>query len=170
MKITLTSTTRKRIIKVTDNDKGELNMADVLVVYWSGTGNTEIMAEKIQEGLEDEGLDVDFLMVDELDPDDVEGYDKVVMGCPSMGDEELEESEFAPFFEEASEYLEGKKVALFGSFGAWGDGKGAWMDKWESAVKDAGAILFDQGLKIVETPDDEGEEKCYAFGQAFAKF
>ena len=72
----------------------KLNMADVLVVYWSGSGNTEIMAEKIIEGLKEEGLEVEFVSVDDIDPDDIEGYEKIVLGCPSMGDEELEESEF----------------------------------------------------------------------------
>ena len=145
-------------------------MADVLVVYWTGTGNTEIMAEKITEGLEEEGLEVELVSVDNIDPDDVEDYDKIALGCPSMGDEELEESEFLPFFEDASEYFDDKKVALFGSFGAWGDGKGAWMSKWEESMKETGAVLFETGLKIVETPDDDGEEMCVEFGKRFAKF
>jgi flavodoxin short chain len=148
----------------------KLNMADVLVVYWSGSGNTEIMAEKIIEGLKEEGLEVEFVSVDDIDPDDIEGYEKIVLGCPSMGDEELEESEFLPFYEDASEFFEGKKIALFGSFGAWGDGKGAWMDKWEESIKELGVNLFEKGLKIVETPDDEGEKLCVEFGKRFAKF
>ncbi|MGB0174910.1 MAG: flavodoxin [Acholeplasmataceae bacterium] len=145
-------------------------MERVLVVYWSGTGNTEIMAEKIAEGLEEEGIDVELLSVDDIDPDDVQNYEKIALGCSSMGDEELEESEFLPFYEDAADYFDGKKVALFGSFGAWGDGKGAWMDKWEASMNEIGAVLFEKGLKIVETPDDEGEEMCIEFGQRFAKF
>ncbi|MGA0351916.1 MAG: flavodoxin, partial [Acholeplasmataceae bacterium] len=113
-------------------------MERVLVVYWSGTGNTEIMAEKIAEGLEEEGIDVELLSVDDIDPDDVQNYEKIALGCSSMGDEELEESEFLPFYEDAADYFDGKKVALFGSFGAWGDGKGAWMDKWEASMNEIG--------------------------------
>lgn len=60
-------------------------MANVLVVYWSGTGNTEIMAEKIKEGLENAGETVDFKTVDQVEPSDVATYNKVAFGCPSMG-------------------------------------------------------------------------------------
>ena len=142
-------------------------MADVLLVYWSGTGNTEIMAEKIKEGLEEQGNTVDYKTVDEVEPDDVSAYDKIVFGCPSMGVENLEEDEFEPFFEEAESQLAGKKVALFGSYG-WGEGE--WMDAWENRVKDNGANLFEQGLKINSTPSSEEEEECVEFGRSFAKF
>ena len=141
-------------------------MADVLMVYWSGTGNTEMMAEKIKEGLENEGLDVEMAMVDEITPADLEHYQKLVFGCPSMGEEELEETEFEPFFEDITHLLKDKYVALFGSFG-WGEGE--WMKLWEARVKDAGAHLFSDGLKVNYTPTDEDEEACVAFGEAFAK-
>lgn len=145
-------------------------MNDVLIVYWSGSGNTEIMAEKIKEGLEDSGLSVDMMTTYDMDPEDVSQYKKIAMGCPSYGDEELEEYEFLPFFEDATPYLKQTKLALFGSFGAWGDGLGRWMDKWQILAKNTEAILFDQALKIVETPDDADEELCINFGKAFADF
>ena len=140
-------------------------MADVLLVYWSGTGNTEIMAEKIKEGIEQQGLKVHMATVDEVTPSDVETYDKLLFGCPSMGEEELEETEFEPFFEEVSSLIAGKHVGLFGSYG-WGEGD--WMSLWETRVKDAGAVLFQEGLKVNYTPTDEDEENCVQFGEAFA--
>ncbi|MCR3906809.1 MAG: flavodoxin [Tenericutes bacterium] len=143
-------------------------MANVLLVYWSGTGNTEIMAEKIKEGLESAGETVDFRTVDAVDPSDVADFDKLVFGCPSMGVEVLEEDEFEPFFEEVEGSLSGKKVALFGSYG-WGEGE--WMDAWQERVIAAGATLFkDEGLKINSTPSSEEEETCVEFGEEFAKF
>lgn len=141
-------------------------MADVLLVYWSGTGNTEIMAEKIKEGLENQGLEVNMFTVDEVQPSDVENYDKLLFGCPSMGEEDLEETEFEPFFEEVSNLISGKQVALFGSFG-WGEGE--WMKLWETRVIASGALLFQEGLKVNYTPTDEDEDACVAFGEAFAK-
>ena len=140
-------------------------MADVLLVYWSGTGNTEIMAEKIKEGIEQQGLKVHMATVDEVNPSDVEAYDKLLFGCPSMGEEELEETEFEPFFEEVSSLIAGKHVGLFGSYG-WGEGD--WMSLWETRVKDAGAVLFQEGLKVNYTPTDEDEENCVQFGEEFA--
>jgi flavodoxin short chain len=142
-------------------------MANVLLVFWSGTGNTEIMAEKIKEGLENAGETVDFRTVDAVDPSDIDAFDKIVFGCPSMGVEALEEDEFEPFFEEAEASLSGKKVALFGSYG-WGEGE--WMDAWVDRVKESGAELFDEGLRVNSTPSSEEEEQCVEFGEGFAKF
>jgi flavodoxin I len=102
-------------------------MADVLLVYWSGTGNTEIMAENIYKGLTEEGISVDMKMVDELDPEDVSNYDKIIFGCPSMGEEQLEETEFEPFFEIAETLISEKKVALFGSYGKMGTTRKGWQ-------------------------------------------
>ncbi|MBN2268291.1 MAG: flavodoxin [Acholeplasmataceae bacterium] len=142
-------------------------MADVLLVYWSGTGNTEIMAEKIKEGLENAGASVDYRTVDAVEPGEVADFDKIVFGCPSMGVETLEEDEFEPFFAEIEGSLSGKKVALFGSYG-WGEGE--WMDAWIERTKEAGANLYDTGLKVNSTPSSDEEEVCIAFGEGFAKF
>ena len=141
-------------------------MANILLVYWSGTGNTEIMAEKIKEGLEGQGSTVDFKTVDQVEPDDVSSYDKVVFGCPSMGVEQLEEFEFEPFYGGIKDGLSGKKVVLFGSYG-WGDGE--WMRVWEDDVRATGATLVDAGLIVNETPDDEANKMANALGQALVK-
>lgn len=142
-------------------------MADVLLVYWSGTGNTEIMAEKIKEGIEDKGLSVSYQSVETVNPSDVLHYDKIVFGCPSMGVEVLEEEEFEPFFSNIEANLKGKKVALFGSYG-WGDGE--WMDLWQDRVTEQGAHLFEKGLTINTIPSSEEEDQCFEFGQRFTDF
>lgn len=142
-------------------------MKKAVVVYWSGTGNTEIMAEKIKEGLEEASYEVDLLEVYEALVDEVLEYDKIAFGCSSMGIEELEEEEFEPFFEEIESHLAGRKIALFGSYG-WGDGE--WMEYWEDRVNDQGAILFEKGLIINSTPSTDEEEECLEFGKRFGEF
>lgn len=142
-------------------------MEKVLVVYWTGTGNTEMMAEKITEGLILEGLDVTLRQVDEIDIDEALTYEKIVFGCPSMGLEILEEDEFEPFFEGIENQLDNRKIALFGSYG-WGDGE--WMDAWIERVQDLNLNLFEPGLKINSTPSPEEEEDCLQFGREFAKY
>src|SRR3989339_721715 len=132
-------------------------MANVLIVYWSGTGNTEIMAEKIKEGLESAGASVDMRTVDNVQPSEVSGFDKIAFGCPSMGVETLEEDEFDPFFSEAEGLIKGKKVAIFGSYG-WGEGE--WMDAWVERTVATGAKLFQEGFKVNSTPSSEEEENC----------
>lgn len=141
-------------------------MAKVLVVYWSGTGNTEIMAEKIKEGLENAGESVDYYSVEDITADEAKNYDKIAFGCPSMGVEVLEEDEFEPFFQEIENNLSGKKVALFGSYG-WGDGE--WMEAWEERTRDTDANLFET-LMMNSTPSGEEEEECISFGERFAKY
>ena len=141
-------------------------MQKVLVVYWSGSGNTELMAIKIAEGLEAEGLKTNVFPVDEISPNDVASYEKVAFGCPSMGIEVLEEEEFEPFYKEAEKLIENKKIALFGSYG-WGDGE--WMDIWEKRVIEAKAKLFEKGLIMNSTPSAEEEDLCINFGKRFAK-
>lgn len=142
-------------------------MADVLLVYWSGTGNTEIMAKKIKEGLEKSNLTVDIKTVDQIKINEVASYDKIMFGCPAMGVENLEEDEFEPFFDEVKPILINKKIAIFGSYG-WGDGE--WMDAWQKQLTSNGAYLFDEGLKINSTPSGEEEEICVAYGESFARF
>jgi flavodoxin I len=142
-------------------------MQKVLVVYWSGSGNTELMAIKIAEGLTLEGAKVDLFLVDEVEPEAVELYDKVAFGCPSMGIEVLEEEEFEPFYIEAEKRITNKKIALFGSFG-WGDGE--WMTNWENRVVDKKGMLFEKGLIMNSTPSTEEETVCVEFGKRFAKY
>jgi flavodoxin short chain len=142
-------------------------MANILLVYWSGTGNTEIMAEKIKEGMENAGASVDMRTVDQVEPSEVANFDKIVFGCPSMGVETLEEDEFEPFFEAVESSLSGKKVALFGSYG-WGEGE--WMDAWQERTLATGAKLYEEGFKVNSTPSSEEEERCVEFGEGFVNF
>ena len=69
----------------------------VTIVYWSGTGNTEAMANAVAEGVQGAGAEVDLLPVSAAG-EDVLGSDVLLFGCPAMGAEELEEGEFEPFF------------------------------------------------------------------------
>ena len=131
------------------------------VIYWSGTGNTERMAKAVAEGAEAELYKVsDF-------SGNIADYDRIAFGCPSMGAEELEESEFEPFFASVEAALLGKAVALFGSYG-WGDGE--WMRNWVERVKNNGAsVVGDDGLIVNETPDDNALAECKALGESLVK-
>ena len=71
-------------------------MSKVAVVYWSGTGNTEMMAQKVAEGAKEAGAEVSVLTCADFSADDVDAYDAIAFGCPAMGAEELEDTEFEP--------------------------------------------------------------------------
>ena len=102
-------------------------MNKLAVIYWSGTGNTRAMAEAVAEGAKAAGAEASLLTCAEVS--DISAYDAAALGCPAMGAEELEDSEFLPMLEGIEPALAGKKVALFGSYG-WGDGE--WMRSWEA--------------------------------------
>ena len=137
-------------------------MSKVGIIYWSSTGNTEAMAQAVEEGAKAAGADVEIMEVADADVDKALSFDVLALGCPAMGDEELEEGEFEPFFSDLEGKLSGKKVALFGSYD-WGDGE--WMRTWCGRAKDAGAELVDdEGLIVNNTPDDEGLAACRELG------
>ena len=138
-------------------------MSKVAVVYWSGTGNTEAMAAFVAEGATGKGADVVLLTSSEFDVSMMDNYDAVAFGCPSMGSEQLEESEFEPVFTSCEAKLGGKKIALFGSYG-WGDGE--WMRNWEETCQSDGAVLVCESVICNNAPDDEAAENCKALGAA----
>lgn len=141
-------------------------MKNVVIIYWSGTGNTENMATGVMDGAKSEGVNVKLLSVQEAKVEDVLKADAVALGCPSMGSEQLEESEMEPFIESISDAIEGKDTALFGSYG-WGNGE--WMADWQERMKSYGARVIEDGLIINNEPDEEGIEKCKELGKLLAK-
>ena len=140
-------------------------MSKIAVVYWSGTGNTEAMASAVAEGAKGKGAEVSLLTAAEFSADQVGSYDAIAFGCPSMGAEQLEESEFEPMFAACEGGWRGKNIALFGSYG-WGDGE--WMRNWEARCNDDGAILVCDSVICNEAPDEEALAACQALGAALA--
>ena len=136
------------------------------VVYWSGTGNTEAMAEAVAEGLKGTGAEVSLLTADAVSPATLNDVDAVALGCPAMGAEELESDVFEPMFSECKRKLAGKKVALFGSYG-WGDGE--WMRTWEEDCASAGIQLAADSVTCCEAPDDEALSACQTLGKKLAE-
>lgn len=137
-------------------------MSNVLVVYWTATGNTQAMALKVAEGAKG-----DLKEINEVSPADALKYEKIAFGCPAMGDTFEEAEEFLEWYLEVEPGLENKKIAIFGSFG-WGSGE--WMEDWTDRIGQTSAILFEEALMANEAPGDDDEQKALEFGQRFAKF
>lgn len=140
-------------------------MSKVAVVYWSGTGNTEAMANAVVEGAKAKGAEVHLLTASEFNADTAKEYDGIAFGCPAMGDEVLEESEFQPMWDDVKGSISDKKVALFGSWG-WGDG--AWMESWKEDATAAGITLAADSVICNDAPDADTEEALKALGGAVA--
>ena len=138
----------------------------IAVVYWSGTGNTEAMANAVLEGVNAAGAEGALMTAAEFTADQVREYDAIAFGCPSMGVESLEEGEFEPMFRACEPSLTGKKLALFGSYG-WGDGE--WMRNWEDACRSDGAVLACDSVICNDAPDNDVLAACKALGEALTK-
>lgn len=142
-------------------------MNHIAIIYWSGTGNTESMANAILQGGKNAGAEAELFHVSDISSAKALEFDALALGCPAMGGEVLEETEFEPWFTELEGSLNGKKVGLFGAYG-WGDGQ--WMRDWFDRSKAAGAKLLDEGLMIHETPDAAAISDCEAWGSKLAIF
>ena len=139
-------------------------MKKTAVIYWSGTGNTEAMANAVLEGMTAAGADAKLLTVDQVNTAELNGYAAIAFGCPAMGSEELEYDEFQPMWDEVKETLGDKKVVLFGSY-SWAEGE--WMDNWKADADEAGVNVVDSTI-CYDAPDDEGETACKALGAELA--
>ena len=127
-------------------------MSKIAVVYWSGTGNTEAMANFVAEGATGAGAEAEVISCADFSAD------------PAMGSEELEYDEFQPMWDEVKETLGNKKVVLFGSY-SWAEGE--WMDNWKADADEAGVNVVDSVI-CYDAPDDEGETACKALGAELA--
>lgn len=137
------------------------------IIYFSQTGNTEKMANLILQGIEVEGKKAELVEVSSVSLDDAKNEEILILGCSAYGSEELDESEMEPFVKSLEGNIQGKKVALFGS---WGWGNGEWMTEWEKRMESYGATLISEGLTVQEYPNGEDEDKCKYFGKLIAKY
>lgn len=141
-------------------------MSKLIVAYWSQTGNTESMANAIAKGAAEAGREAEALEISNVSLEDLKNSTSFALGCPAMGAEVLEEDEMEPFVQEVETFVNGKQIALFGSYG-WGGGE--WMRDWEERMKNAGAsIVGGEGLITKEVPDDETIAKCEELGKQLA--
>ena len=138
-------------------------MSKIAIVFWSGTGNTAQMAQAISDGASVAGAEAVLINASDFKPEDMDKYDSIALGCPAMGAEVLEETEFQPMFDSIESSLSGRKIALFGSYG-WGDGE--WMRQWEAQVKSAGALLVADPVIAHEAPDENALYECRALGRS----
>ena len=141
-------------------------MKEIMIAYWSGTGNTAAMAAILGKGIQDGGATAKVVSVEDIKADDLKDYPVFALGCPSMGNETLEETYMEDFVTEVESFASGKKIGLFGSYG-WGDGQ--WMREW--CQRCSSAQLYDEdGLILNESPDADGQETCRELGRGLARW
>ena len=139
-------------------------MSNVAIVYWSGTGNTEAMADFVAEGVEAKGGTATIIQAADFGAERVPEFDTFAFGCPAMGDEGLEDTEFLPMYEEVEPLMAGEKVGFFGSYD-WNNGE--WMDYWMQRAEEAGVQPVETVI-AKDYPDDEAAEACRHLGELLA--
>ena len=85
-------------------------MGKIAIVYWSGTGNTQAMAELVAEGARAAGASPELFTAVQFSAEKAKEYTALALGCPSMGAEQLEETEFEPLYQRLKPVLGGKGV------------------------------------------------------------
>ena len=140
-------------------------MSKIVIVYWTGSGNTEAMAHAVEEGAQNAGAEVSLNFVSDISADEAASFDHIALGCPAMGNAQLEEYEFEPFFEELLPQLQGKKVVIFGSY-SWNEGD--WIQLWKDRLNEAGVELVAEPVKAYSYPEDDVLEACKALGESLA--
>ena len=135
------------------------------IIYWSQTGNTEKIAELIKKGIELEGKSAKLVKVSDITVEYIKNEEIIIIGCPACGDETLDETEMEPFINSLQGEIDGKKVALFGSYG-WGTGE--WMEAWQERMQSYGGVLISDGLIVNEEEIDNNSE-IIEFGKLIAK-
>ena len=96
-------------------------MKQILVLYYSRTGNTERMAKAVAEGAQING-DIKVELTFHVDPEELSTFDAILVGAPTYHHEMP--LDFKNLFEEAAVKglsLKGKVGAAFGSYGWSGE-------------------------------------------------
>ena len=135
------------------------------IIYWSQTWNTEKIAELIKKGIELEGKSAKLVKVSDITVEYIKNEEIIIIGCPACGVETLDETEMEPFINSLQGESDGKKVALFGSYG-WGTGE--WMEAWQERMQSYGGVLISYGL-IVDEEEIDNNSEIIEFGKLIAK-
>lgn len=143
-------------------------MGKILIVYASMSGNTEEIANAIADGIREAGAEFDMKQVLDINASELEQYEGVLLGSYTWGDGELAD-EFLDFYEDMDQVdLSGKKAAAFGSGDHSYEHFCAAVDILEEKLKQLGAEVVGEGIKIELAPSDKEKEWCKDFGKKFA--
>jgi NAD(P)H dehydrogenase (quinone) len=151
-------------------------MAKILIIYYSRTGNTEKMAQGVEKGVSEEGIDVVTKKVEEIVPEDLMEYDGIIVGSPCYFGSLA--GEIKTFFDKSVSHfgkLKGKVGAAFASSGILGGGN-------ETTVLDILKALLVHGMIVqgdtdtghfgpvaIGSPDKQAEEECRKLGRRVAQ-
>lgn len=131
-------------------------MKSIGIFYGSSTGQTEMVAEKLQSLLGE--TQADIFNVDSATKKDLENYPYLILGTPTWGVGEMQDDweDFSEVLDKAN--LKGKKIALFGL----GD-----QDTYPDSFADGVGVLYEK-LKDKATIVGNWPKAGYVFHESEA--
>jgi NAD(P)H dehydrogenase (quinone) len=151
-------------------------MVKILICYYSKSGNTKSMAEHIAKGAEEEGAEVHLRDVEEVNADELLGYEGLIFGSPTYYG-----TCAAPIKELIDESVkhhgkfEGKVGGAFTSSGNLAGGN-------ETTILNILQMLLIHGMVVkgdpkgshygpvaVDSPDTDSEMECKRYGRRIAQ-
>lgn len=144
-------------------------MKNVLIAYYSLTGNTQKMAEYIAEGIRISGQQVMLKKLAEIKSvDDLKGYDGYVLGCPTYHRDMTEPmKKFLFLMRKAG--AEGKLGGAFGSYTHDGNAPQMIFDTMQYVFNMTPFELGAFNLLESKVSTSEGLHSCQDYGKVFAE-
>ncbi|EUJ19391.1 flavodoxin [Listeria aquatica] len=142
-------------------------MAKVMIVYASMTGNTQEIADILGEELEKYDIEVEIEECINVEPEELLDYDGALIGGYTYDDGQLPD-EFVDFYEDMADVdFSGKVCASFGSGDTFYDEFCLTVDLVETRLKEKGAIVPVEGLKVDLDPDEDDVERAEAYTKKY---
>ncbi|PGL73277.1 flavodoxin [Bacillus sp. AFS055030] len=139
-------------------------MAKILIAFASMSGNTEEIAELIKSSIDTMGHDIEMKEIEHINTQKLVEFDGIILGAYTWGDGELP-YEVEDFYDDLENLnLTGKKAAVFGSGDHAYPKFCAAVDLLEERLKECGAQIIQEGLKVELAPETEEDiERCVTF-------
>ncbi len=151
-------------------------MPKFLIVYHSGTGNTEKMAGFVREGIESEGIEAVSKKAAETEPQELLDYDGVIIGSPTYyGSMAWEVKKLLDETVSFHGRLEGKIAGAFASSANLGGGNETTVTNILQALLIHGMIVQGNpsgahyGPVSIGAPDEACKSSCMEFGARYAR-
>ncbi|MFP7734325.1 flavodoxin [Priestia aryabhattai] len=144
-------------------------MKEILLAYASMSGNTESIADLIEEELVKHGLHVKRSEVYDIDASDLVSAESIILGAYTWGDGELPD-DFLDLYDEMDNMdFSQKQVAVFGSGDSSYDIFCGAVDLLEEKITERNGNVIVPSLKIELSPFGEDVERCKTFVRNFAE-
>jgi len=153
-----------------------MQMSRAIVVYYSRSGNTKEMAELVSKAMQEGGVDTDCRTVDQVNVDELLGYDAIVFGSPTYyGQMAAPLKQLIDDMVKMHGQFDGKVGGAFSSSANIGGGNETTITGILKSMLVAGFIIAGDpkgdhyGPVSIGKPDDRAKQQCTRKGKRIAE-